>query len=259
MKLRPERTQMVAFGQQVGKWNDSPPKNSLAIVDKAVLKNFDVIELDTRISLDEIAVLGHDDLLKGPDGEIVISRSNVRDLQNFSIGEYEGVPQYVVTLSKALMQAGDKRVLIDPRIKPGEYSIIRNSVDTAEYDPEKLLFCVYNPQQAKALTEKFPESTHLYKLKTKFTEVSEKALDEAVSLGMDGVMLFRPIYDEDFSALMSMLKDRGLQVLFYVHGGWPKPHKPDIVSKSLQNMIDSGVEYVTTICYDLPEFKKLVR
>jgi len=147
---------------------------------------------------------------------------------------------------------------LTPRVRPAEYSAIRNCVEKVGFDPAKLLFCVYRPADAEALTELFPESTLLYKIKTAYDDVSKDTLDEVVKLKMDGVMLFRPIFDQDFSTFMSELEKRQLQVLFYVHGGWPKPHKPDDVSKSLQKMIASKVDYVTTIRCDLPEFKELV-
>jgi len=114
MKPRAERTQMVAFGQQIGPWGKSPPKNSLALIHKAVAKYFDVIELDIRVSIDGIPVLSHDDLLKGPEGEIIISKSTSIKLQNFLIGNYDGVPQFALTLSEALSHTAEKKVLIDP-------------------------------------------------------------------------------------------------------------------------------------------------
>ncbi len=253
-----ERTKMVAFGQQIGHWKTSPPRNCLAIIELALLKGFDVIELDVRVSSDGVAVLAHDDLLKGPDGEIKVSEASVSELLKFKIGVYEDVPQYVVTLSTALIKAQDKDILIDPRATSEGYMAIRSAVENVGFDPAKLLFCVYREWQAKTILEVFPESIGLYKLPKHFSEVSVDQLENAASLGMHGVMLFRPIYDEDFSGFMADLKKLDLQVLFYVHGGWPKPHKPDKPEESLKNMIDSGAEYITTIACDIPAFKSLV-
>ena len=113
MKPRPIRTQMVAFGQQVGRWRKSPPKNSIALIDRAIQKGFDIIELDVRIANDGIAVLGHDDLIKGQSGEISISATSSKELSSFSIGEYNGETQYIATLSDALIQVKNKKVLME--------------------------------------------------------------------------------------------------------------------------------------------------
>lgn len=258
MTVISERTKMVAFGQQIGSWKTSPPRNSLAIVELALLKRFDVIELDVRVSSDGVAVLAHDDILKGPKGEIKVSEASISDLLKFQIGDYEGVPQYVVSLSSALIKAGEKEILLDPRAKPEEYSAIRSAVENVGFDPSKLLFCVYGRWQAKVVKKVFPESIYLYKLACHYADVTLDQLDEVADLGMHGAMLFRPIYDEDFAEFMVELKKRNLQVLFYVHGGWPEPHKPDLPDESLTNMIDIGVEYVTTIACDIPTFRSLV-
>jgi len=258
MTARLERTKMVAFGQQIGHWKTSPPRNCVAIIEVALVKGFDVIELDVRVSSDGVAVLAHDDVLKGPDGEIKVSETSVSELLKFKVGVYEDVPQYVVTLSTALAKAQDKDILIDPRASSEGYMAIRSAVENVGFDPAKLLFCVYREWQAKTVLEIFPESTGLYKFPMHFSEVGVDQLEKAASLGMRGVMLFRPIYDEDFSGFMAELRKLNLQVLFYVHGGWPKPRKPDKPEESLRNMVDCGVEYITTIACDTPAFKSLV-
>lgn len=258
MNCQSQKTQMVAFGQQVGRWNDSPPRNSLAIIERAIVEGFDAIELDVRISGDGIAVLAHDDLLKGSEGEIVVSETSALDLGHFPLGEVNGVQQYISTLSKALFHVSGKDVLIDPRMKPGEYRAVRLAVQNAGFDPARLLFCVYSPREARTLVELFPESTLLYKIGAFHDEVKAQSLDDAVGLGMHGVMLFWPLFNEDFSAVMAELKARELKVLFYVHGAWPKREIPDEQGKSLQNMIDCNVDYVTTTACYLPEFKKAV-
>lgn len=252
------RTKMVAFAQQIGLWQTSPTGNSMAMIERAWAKKFDAVELDVRVSSDGVAVLAHDDVLKGPSGEITVTETCVADLLNFQIGVFEDVPQYVVTLSTALVKAQEMNVLIDPRVKQDEYTIIRRAVENVGFDPAKLLFCAYGQRHARLINEVFPESVSLYKIARHFRDVSLAQLDEAAATAAHGVMLFRPIYDEDFSEFMAALRQRQLQVLFYVHGGWPKADKPDIPEDSLQNMIDNGVDYVTTVACDTPAFKALV-
>lgn len=254
-----DRTAMIAWGQRIGGARTSPPKNSLPIISCAIEAGFDAVELDVRISRDDVPVLAHDDKLIGPDGSIMVTQSSAEELSRFNLGLWEERPCFVSTLSHALTLADGKDVMIDPRMKPEQLRLVRQAVDTAHFDRSRLLFCVYDVASAHELVALFPESVLLWKIGLQFHEIGSVDLDKASALGMDGVMLVWPLYDQDFSAITDELRARGLRVLYYIHGGgFPVRPYPDDPTRSLQNMIDAGVDYVTSTAHHLPLFRELV-
>lgn len=111
------RTSMIAWGQRIGGARSSPPMNSLPIISRAIEVGFDAVELDVRVSRDGVPVLAHDDRLIGPDGTIVVTQSSLDQLSRFNLGFWRDRPCFVPTLSEALTLAGDKDVMVDPRLR----------------------------------------------------------------------------------------------------------------------------------------------
>lgn len=253
-----DRTMMIAWGQRVGATGTSPPKNSLAIIDRARSEGYDAVELDVRIASDGVVVLAHDDRLFGPDSSIVVSETTSTDLGRFSLGDYQGQVQYVEPLAKALDKLGDMALMIDPRMDYQHYGLVRQVVTASGVNDEQLMFCVYDSDAALALRQQFPNAILLYKIGLPYQQVTDLQLDEAAILQMDGVMLIWPMHDDDFLPLMTRLATRNLQVLFYLHPEWPSRGRPDRPERSLERMIAAGAGYVTTTASNLPTFRKTV-
>lgn len=253
-----DRTMMIAWGQRVGATGTSPPKNSLAIIDRARSEGYDAVELDVRVASDGVVVLAHDDRLFGPGGSIVVSETTSTDLGRFSLGDYQGQVQYVEPLAKALDKLGDMALMIDPRMDHQHYGLVRQVVTASGVNDEQLMFCVYDSDAAVALRQLFPNAVLLYKIGLPYQQVNDLQLDEAAILQMDGVMLIWPMHDDDFLPLMTRLATRNLQVLFYLHPEWPSRGRPDQPEKSLERMIAAGAGYVTTTASNLPTFRKTV-
>ena len=251
---------MIAWGQMIGNEKNTPPKNSLPIIDEAILKGFDAIELDIRISSDNVPVLAHDNKLLSCDGKssIFVDETPSSELNNFSLGLWNNEPVFIESLACALAKLSSKDIMIDPRMRPDQLYLLRDVVDNCNFDPCRIQFCVYDSESAVQLLKFFPESVLLWKIALPFQDIGELDLDEAVYLGMDGVMLISPLHDQDFQSLTTMLKEKNLKVLYYIHGGWPKRQYPDDPTKSLYNMIISEVDYITSVAHHLPIFKKLV-
>lgn len=253
------RAMMVAWGQRVGPRGETPPKNSLGIIDAAVKYGFDAVELDCRFASNGVAVLAHDDLLHGRDGDLKVSEHTPEELSEFCLGAFDGKEYFVETLTDALKYAGKMPVMIDPRMDVSGYCEILRSVDAAGKPHDDLLFCVYGKKEAVALMDLFPTAVLLYKIGITHDRVTDAQLDEAVALGMRGVMLIWPLHDEDCSYLMERLAARGLEVLYYLHPTWPQRPRPDNGNRSLANMIAAGVNYVTTTGSYLASFQNLIK
>lgn len=238
----------VAWGQRVNKGETSPPMNSLAIIDVAKEVGYDAVELDVRVTADNVAVLAHDDLLHGPEGQINVLKVSADEATQFKLGAFDGKAMFVPRLTEALSRAQGIDVQIDSRINAAQVAILRNTVDEVGFDPARLQFCVYNVAHAQALLRYFPESVLMWKTYRPFTEVDAFFLDEAQALGMDGVMISVPRNYEDYSGFMTQLRARGLRVLMFIHSG---------DERKLKRMVDQGVDYVTTLAHQMETFKKL--
>lgn len=238
----------VAWGQRVRRGTESPPMNCLAIVEVARETGYDAVELDVLVTSDRVPVLGHDDRLVGPDGEIVVSQATADEVSRFRLGSFDGKDCYVPTLSDALVHASGIDVQIDSRMQADQMPLLRQVVENTRFDPTRLQFCTYNVAQAQALLRCFPESVLMWKTYRSFSEIDEYFLDEAKALGMDGVMLSVPRNFEDYSGFMRSLRDRGLRVLFFIHSG---------DEQKLKRMVQKGVDYVTTLTNDMETFKAI--
>lgn len=238
----------VAWGQRVKRGEVSPPMNSLPIVDVAIEAGYDAVELDVRVAADDAAVLAHDDVIYGPDGQINVRKAISSDIVRFRLGEFEGETVTVPLFLDALKRAKNIDVQVDSRINASQVAILRKTVEEAEFDPTRLQFCVYDVAHAQALLRHFPESVLMWKTYRSFAEVDEFFLDEAQALGMDGVMISVPRNYEDYTEFMFKLRARGLRVLMFIHSG---------DESKLKRMVTQGVDYVTTLAHTMETFRKI--
>ena len=263
------RTSLVAWSQCVdGK--ERPPSNSIPMVQQALDKYFDVIEVDVLTTRDNHVVLAHDNVMKNVKGQtITVSESTLEEMQQFPIGNYNGKTIYVPSLASVLPIVGSKRLLIDARFKAKDYAALKTCIDNAQYDPASLVFCVYNQEQLPALIRNFPESVLLWKLYTQAWEVDDITFEQIARFGVDGVMYLYPHHDEDINASLFRLKKHSLQSLCFIHGeAWIPPHScglspslqvrnKDDRALSLKKMVTSGIDYVTTTSIHNAIFKQL--
>lgn len=243
----------VAWGQKVRRGPDSPPMNCIPIIEVAHQTGYDAVELDVRLSADDVPILAHDDRLFGPGGEIDVTTAPAERILRFELGQFDGAPVFIPTLEDALARARTcgLDVQIDWRIARGQAAKVqrlREAADRAGFDPARLQFCVPSMAHAQALIQHFPESVLMWKTYRSFAEADDYFLDEAKALGLDGVMIALPKASDDLPSFMQKLRDRNLRVLLFIHSGH------DV---KLREMIEAGVDYVTTLGNDLPSFSAL--
>lgn len=257
--LQLHRTVMIAWGQHVPADGGSPPKNSPSLIKKAIHQEYDAVELDIRLSSDGVFVLGHDDTLTTTEGKkVTISRTSAKELENYSLGEYKGEANNIVSLETALSMLGNKFAHLDPRIPHASIKALRETIDKVGFDPAKIIFCGYGDDCVEQLVAYFPESVVLYKYYGSYMYIDDFVLDELCNKQVDGLMLFWPMHNENCDEFMDKIKERNLQVLFYVHGSWPARGEVDNPDVSLQKMIDAKVDYVTSTASNVETFKRLV-
>jgi glycerophosphoryl diester phosphodiesterase len=81
------------------------PENTIAAILKAMEHKADAVELDLRVTKDDIVILHHDKYLKSPAGEkLYISKHNFKKLKQYKSN--------LTTLTEALNQVGDKIIYV---------------------------------------------------------------------------------------------------------------------------------------------------
>ncbi|WP_366552624.1 glycerophosphodiester phosphodiesterase [Aquibaculum sediminis] len=253
-----KRICFVGWGQRVGRQHNQPPKNSVPMIVRAAECGFDAVELDVRMSADNIPVLSHDARLRGAGGEIVVSRSKAEEIEKFQVGLYDGEAIFGSTFEKALSFIEHMDVLIDPRISPEKLIHLKGCIERAGIDESRFLFCVYSLKAAEVLVQLFPRSVLLWKSHVAVNEVSDELLNEVSEMGLDGVMLRVPSVDAKYAEAMRKLKQNNLRCLLFILKGGTN-YDLDGPEQQLQKMVEYGVDYVTTYLDDLPTFKALVR
>ena len=270
-RCRSTRTQFVAWSQCVLK-KDRPPSNSIPMLEQALQQNYDVIELDIRTTKDRKVVVAHDDILKNKAGDsIVLSQSTLKQATGFQLGEYHGQKVFLPALSEALPLLYGKQILLDARFKPDDYKVLRECVDECGIDPKLIIFCVYNEPQLTPLMQYFPESLLFWKFYTQAWEIDPLSLYQLRRYGVDGIMYMYPHFDEDISESLYQIKKFDLQSMCFIHGeAWTPENSSGLSPKreertkdnyelSLQRMVASGIEYVTTTECESNCFNEVVK
>lgn len=263
-------TKFVAWSQCIEKEN-RPPSNTLFMIKQAIEHAYQVIELDLRVTKDCKIVLAHDDILKNDSGDqITLSNSSIDEAKHFCIGEFNGRACYLNCLDEALPLLKGRKILLDARFKSNEYKFLKEYIRAHEVEEQDLIFCVYNIEQAKSLISHFPDSLLFWKFYTQLWEIDFLIVRQLRMLGIDGIMYLTPHYNERFDVYLKELKQIGLQSLCFIHGEEWTPEQSvgltdclqkrgkDNFDKSLQRLINVGIEYVTTTRYESVIFQDIV-
>lgn len=247
------KTIMLAWGQNVSFARERPPGNSLEAIEYAYAVGYGGIELDVGATKDGALVLTHGEPLQLGDETLRIHEMKAADLPRLSLGVWRGREVGVPLLSDALRINGNRgHVLLDSRFTAAALPALREAVVGSNFDPLRLLLSVYDPAIASLVKAEIPGVTVFLKQYDPIEAISPTRLDEVAVAGCDGVMLFSPMSTDCIETLMTPLRSRQLEAIFYVHGSWPgKRVEPAPESElALQAMIKAGAFGVLTVRHD---------
>jgi glycerophosphoryl diester phosphodiesterase len=131
------------------------PDNTMASVRRAISNNVPVIEIDTRLSADGVAVLMHDSTVdRTTDGSGAVSSMTVAQLKALDAGssfspEFAG--EQVPTVAEVMAEAKGRMVLYFDLKVPGQIDAITNALAQTGFDPDDCWFWVYNSTTDAAL------------------------------------------------------------------------------------------------------------
>lgn len=129
--------------------NDLVPGNTVEAIERALEFKVDMIEIDIRVTKDNVPILAHDESIKTNEGRLDISKSNYKVLKR----EYEKI----TTLDEALKASKDTRVLLD--IKPREKiePIIKAIDKLVQKDPSKILIASFDFRLLQRIHQLYPD------------------------------------------------------------------------------------------------------
>jgi len=129
--------------------NDLVPGNTIEAIKRALEFKVDMIEVDIRVTKDNVAILSHDEFITSNGLKLKISDSTYKDL----LSSY----QELTTLEDALKVSKHTKILLD--IKPGEKiePIMRVIASILKNQPEKILIASFDFKLLQNIHNKYPE------------------------------------------------------------------------------------------------------
>lgn len=245
------RTRLLAWGQYVSTASPQPPGNSLEAIVHAQELGYDGIELDLRLTQDEIPILLHDDVLDTTtDGHGPVANYTFAESQQFSLGTWRGVPVRIPKLEDALRQHGTNGFFLgDLRIGGAHAAAVAGAVLRSGVDTARLWFSVYTPADGLSLRSRAPGVRVALKCYAYPHDLTDDWIDAAAAAGMDGVMLQIPEDCQAIRGFVDHVHCQGLKLILFVNYSFNS-------LAQLQSAIDVGADYVLTMH---AEFRRLIR
>lgn len=235
-------TKLIAWGQSLSAYSPVPPGESLAAIDHAyTVGRYDGVEMDLRITGDDVPVLLHDDVIGPSDNPFMVSERTYAELQQFSLGTWRGEPVRIPTLEEALRVNGHRgRFLADMRIASKHAAVVRAAVTRAGFDDRLLEITAYSISQAADFKAVFPNSDVVVKKYLFPHEIPFSLVDDLERTGLDGLMLKMPENLGYSRALADYLHWKGLTLTLFVHYA-------QNTFLELQAVVEDGVDYALTV------------
>lgn len=139
------------------------PDNTLASVRRAISNNVPVIEIDTRLSADGVALLVHDPTVdRTTDGTGPVASMTVAQLKTLDAGSWfspEFAGERIPTVAEVMTEAKGKMILYFDLKVTGLIDAIMNAIRQTGFNPDDLWFYVYqNASEAAAIRSRLPNA-----------------------------------------------------------------------------------------------------
>ena len=153
---------IAALGHRGGSFCCAPD-NTLAAVRRAILHRVPVIEIDTRLSADGVAVLVHDALVdRTTNGTGAVASMTVAQLKQLDAGSWfapEFTGERIPTVSDVMAEARGKVVLYFDLKVTGQIDAILRAMTETRFDPADCWFWVYgDDDEAVAIRSRIPNA-----------------------------------------------------------------------------------------------------
>lgn len=245
------RTRLLAWGQCVSTASPQPPGNSLEAVAYAQELGYDGLELDLRLTRDEIPILLHDDVLETTtNGRGQVTNYTFAELQQFSLGTWQGQTVRIPRLEDVLRRLPPKACFLgDFRIAASQAGTVADAVIRSGVDTARLWFSVYDPSAGRTLRSQLPGIRVALKEYAYPQDLGRDWIDAAAAASMDGVMLQLPADSHAVRDFVNRVHSQGLKLILFVNYSYG-------TLTELQHAIDVGADYVLTVH---AEFRRLIR
>ena len=237
-------SKLIAWGQLASTIAPSPPGNSLPFIDQCYSLGYDGIELDVEVSKDEIPVLSHGVLVNGISTEA--SAYTFDELQQFTLGNWQGNPVRIPSLESALRTNGNRGsiLILDLRAADSSATAISNAVRQTATDERLLGIDTYDIHCAQVFKRSLPLARVFFKQYVYPKDVSLSLVDSVAAAGLDGLMVQEPVDGESIQNFVDYVHCKGLKLVLFVHYGVNK-------LSELQALVDSGVDYILTVHHEM--------
>ena len=217
---------------------ESPPHNSLELVECAADLGFSAIELDIRMSGDGVPMLAR---------SAAINDLHSSVLKRGTRGWWRGKAIAYATLEEALrMSSRPKIIVVDCRTRVRDADFLARAMWRANADPTEVIFTTYDMRTAKAYMSAIPGSRVFLKAYHKPAFDWFNWIERAADAGLSGVMFeVRDLLSSrSIGNIVRMAHGRGLETMSFVHVRHYGRARMD-------DQVSAGVDYIlTTSRYD---------
>jgi hypothetical protein len=163
------------------------------------------------------------------------------ELQQFSLGTWEGKTVRIPTLVEALRTNGTRGpFMADIKVDGSLAWAVSNAVAESGFDTRRLFITAYGIAQGVIYKQTFPQARVFAKYYLFPTNVAWADVDAVAAAGLDGLMLQMQDAQHSTREFVDYLHWHGLRLTLFVH------YTQDTFA-ALQQMVEDGVDYILTM------------
>jgi glycerophosphoryl diester phosphodiesterase len=233
---------LIAWGQGIYCTTSAPPGNSLPYINFCYEKAYDGVEIDIEITKDNIPVVTHN---------VIIGTSNINaseftfeEIQQFSLGTWQGAPVRIPSFEEALRTNGSRGPFIaDMRVDKSLAWAVSNAVKQAGFDESLLAIDAYDIPSGVVFKQALPRARISFKSYYYPTNFPRATVDAVAAAGLDGIMLAMTDDGVSMQDFVDYAHCKGLRVTTFVH------YSGNSLAQ-LQRLVDDGVDDILTTHWD---------
>jgi len=235
-------SKLIAWGQWASSTVPCPPGNSLPHIDFCYQLGYEGEEIDVMISKDNIPVVAHEVVVNGTNYSA--DHFTFEELQQLTIGTWQGAPVRIPTLEEALRTNGTRGpFMADMRVDSSLAWAVSNAVKQAGFDENLLAITAYGIEPGLVFKHTFPHARVFVKAYAYPADISRTNIDAIAAAGLDGVMLQMPEDGQSIQDFVDYVHCQGLRLTLFVHYGYH-------TLAQLQALVDVGTDYILTVHHD---------
>lgn len=233
---RTTHSRVIAWGQRVSLVQTRPPGNSTPAVRHAYDLGYDGVEIDIRVTRDNVPVLMCEPTVDHTTtGSGTLSDMDFDEIKHLTLGTSD-IP--ICTLEDAIRANAPKGILFLD-CKAHDLEVIMSTLTASGVDPARLRINLERLEDAIKCQKAFPAFKVLCKYACLMDEISPAELQAIAQQGLDGVMVKMPPLETPANDFVAACHKLGLSVTAFVH-------TYQNTEEEFSALVQAGVDFIMT-------------